>query len=226
MTAAYVPPLRFKVLTPLYDWVVSWSTAEDRFRPALVELVAEGNPAAILEIGCGTGSLSWQLAMRLPQASVTGLDADPDALAIAGAKGRGGSAPAFLRGDARSLAVESTSVDAVVASLFFHHLDDGGKAAVLGEIRRVLRPDGRLLIGDWGRPAGALAWLGFQAVRTLDGFENTRQHASGRFPDLLAAEGFDVGEEGTLAAIAGTLYLWTARIAGTPRPMELSKTLA
>lgn len=210
METGYVAPLRFKVLTPAYDWVVSWSSAEERFRPALVELVAASSPESILEVGCGTGSLVRLLAQRVPGARVTGIDADRDALAIASSK-QGAERIVFVRADARDMPLESASQDAAVTSLFFHHLDDRGKGEVLHEIRRVLRPAGRLVVGDWGEPVGLRARLGFQAVRWLDGRANTRAHADGGFPELLTAAGFDVQAQGRLAALAGTLYFWTAR---------------
>jgi ubiquinone/menaquinone biosynthesis C-methylase UbiE len=210
LSEEYVPPLRFRALTPIYDWVVAWSSAERRFRQALVELVAEGDPATIVEVGCGTGSLVRLLAARHPRARVLGLDADRDALAIAASK-PGNAGVTFVRGDARALPLRTASRDAVVTSLFFHHLDDAGKAQVLGEIRRVLRPAGRLLVGDWDAPEGLGSRIGFQAVRWLDGHANTQAHAAGEFPAILSRAGFRVEGRGRLQALAGTLGLWEAR---------------
>lgn len=208
MTRDYVPPLRFPILTPAYDWVVRWSSAEGRFRPMLVELVAASSPRAVLEIGCGTGSLCRLLGEALPGARVTGLDADRHALSIAARKS---PAARLVLGDARAMPLARASQDAVVASLFFHHLDDDGKARVLGEIRRVLCPSGRLLIGDWDRPRGFLPRLGFRAVSWLDGAASTRAHAEGRFPELVRAAGYELAPSGTCGALAGTLGLWEAR---------------
>lgn len=210
MPPAYLPPLRFSFLTPLYDWVVSWSSAETSFRPALVELAAQGEPRHVLELGCGTGTLTWALARRLPVANVTGIDADHGALHIARQKGDGALRPTFLRGDARSLP-EVEPVDVVVASLFFHHLDGDGRQRVLAQIHHVLRPDGRLLIADWGRPRTLRESLRFQSVRMLDGYSRTAAHASGAFVDCVSAAGFSIAECASFSAIAGNVRIWSAR---------------
>jgi len=67
----------------LYDPVVALTMRERTFRSRLVAQVAAGEPAAVLEIGCGTGSLTVRLARALPSSSITGIDPDADALARA-----------------------------------------------------------------------------------------------------------------------------------------------
>ncbi len=208
----YVPPLRFHALTRFYDRIVAWTSAEARFRPALLELVASSPGALIVEVGCGTGTLTWMLAQRFPGARIAGVDLDQEALDLARAKSLDGvPAPAFREADARNLPFADGSADVVVTSLFFHHLLPQGKRQVLAEIRRVLRPGGQLVVADWGRPHSTFAAVRFLAVRLLDGFAVTRDHARGIFPARLHNAGFaDAAEKAWFGAPVGTIRLWQA----------------
>lgn len=75
----------------------------------------------------------------------------------------------------------SATFDLAVSSLFFHHLSSGTKQQVMNEIRRVIRPKGRLVIADWGKPRDIFARAGFGLVRLLDGFDSTRDSVLGTF---------------------------------------------
>lgn len=164
--ADFIPALRFRALTRLYDPLVRVTTRERAFKRALMEQVRPRSGARLLDLGCGTGTLTLQLAMAHPDARALGLDADAEALAIAARKaGESGAAIELHQGDARRLSFDDDSFDAVVSSLFFHHMSGAGKHEVLREVRRVLRPAGELHVADWGRPGNALSAAGFLLVR-------------------------------------------------------------
>jgi SAM-dependent methyltransferase len=106
--------------------------------------------ARVLEVGCGPGRLSIRLA-RQHRLNVTGLDLDPAmverARANADRLGNGDERrPAFLVGDAASLAFPDGSFDLVVSTFSMHHWAD--PTAGLAEIARVLRPGARALVWD------------------------------------------------------------------------------
>jgi ubiquinone/menaquinone biosynthesis C-methylase UbiE len=208
--ADFVPAAGRHGLTALYDPVVALTMRERTFRSRLVAQVAAGGPTALLEIGCGTGSLTALLAQALPAASITALDPDADVLARAQAKA---SSPEirWQGGSATQLPMADTSFDRVVASLVLHHLTTAEKHAALTEARRVLRAGGRLHIADWGAPRDPLMKAAFLALRTLDGFERTRAHARGELPALIAQAGFsDVRLHDRLRTGWGTLELLSA----------------
>jgi SAM-dependent methyltransferase len=64
------------------------------------------------------------------------------------------------------------------------------RRAALAEVRRVLRPGGRLLVCDVGRASDPVMRVAFFAVQVLDGFANTREHARGELPGIVSQAGF------------------------------------
>jgi ubiquinone/menaquinone biosynthesis C-methylase UbiE len=206
----YLPALRFHALTRWYDRVVATTTRSEECISRLVALASPATGAHVLDIGCGTGSLLAALASSRG-ATLAGLDADPEALALAKRKLPPGRV-ALHRGLAQRLPFADAVFDLVVSSLFFHHLPTEAKRQVLGEAARVLKPSGRLLVADWGAADGPSSKARFMLVRLLDGFETTRDSVEGTLPALIAATGFEQPREHPpLAVPLGTVRFWEAR---------------
>ncbi|GAA3168608.1 class I SAM-dependent methyltransferase [Streptomyces virens] len=109
-------------------------------RPAMLALAGEVAGRRILDAGCGSGPLS--AALRERGALVTGVDASAAMLALA--RRRLGEDADLHRADlADRLPFDDAVFDDVVASLVLHYLEDWGPT--LAEMRRVLRPGGRLI---------------------------------------------------------------------------------
>ena len=125
----------------------------------------------LLDVATGTGLVLRELARRpAPPASAVGLDASAAMLA------RVGPLPAgwrTVRGDATALPLADTSFDVAIAAYLLHLLEPAERAATLAELRRVVRPAGRLVtVTTWAaRPAGValLAGLARAAPATLGG---------------------------------------------------------
>jgi len=96
----------------------------------------------VLDVACGTGALTRTVAERVgPAGAVLGLDANPEMLAVA----RRLDAPIeWIEGRAEALPLPDASVDAVVSQFGLMFFDD--RAGALREMRRVLRPGGRLAV--------------------------------------------------------------------------------
>jgi ubiquinone/menaquinone biosynthesis C-methylase UbiE len=219
----YIPAAGWRVLTPLFDPVMAVTTRVRRWRGEVVDESLATSPGTILDVGCGTGTLAMELARRAPQARVIGLDGNPDILTRAAAKTREGAVEIeLLNGLADSIPLEDASVDCAISTLVFHHLSPATKVRALAEIRRVLRPDGRLVIADYGGPHDPPMRLAFLWVQLLDGFQNTRQHAAGQLPELIADAGFDVQTVDWLRTISGTLELLAASPNVPSRKDEMS----
>jgi ubiquinone/menaquinone biosynthesis C-methylase UbiE len=183
---------------------------ERTFRSRLVAQVAAGEPAAVLEIGCGTGSLTLRLAQALPSSSITGLDPDSEVLARARAKDPGRRIE-WREGTALGMPAAEHAFDRVVASLVLHHLRTADKRVALAEAYRVLRPGGSLHVADWGAPQDLAMQGAFLVLRALDGFAVTRAHARGELPAMIEQAGFvGVRRRDRLRTAWGTLELLCA----------------
>ncbi|MGE0066771.1 MAG: class I SAM-dependent methyltransferase [Solirubrobacterales bacterium] len=205
----YVPAAGRRVLTRLYDPVLALTTRERRFRALLLDQVLRDLPAeaTVVDVGCGTGTFAIALAGARPDLCVIGIDGDTDILALAERK-PGARAVTWRHGLAGRLPAEDTSAHTIVMSLLLHHLDPDGKRQALAETVRVLRPGGHLQIADWGRPHDLLMRGAFLLLQTLDGFENTRDHAAGRLPGLVQDAGLkDVTTYARLRTAWGSLDL-------------------
>ena len=209
---AYIPPLRFHFLTRFYDALVRWTTREAVFKEALLAQLGRAPGERLLDVGCGTATLSIALARRFPEARVVGLDADGAALGIARAKAADARVRLeFEQAFADRMPFPSGSFDTAVSSLFFHHLTRDVKAAALAEIFRVLRPGGALHVADWGRPTNLALRAGFLLVQALDGRGTTRDSVTGVLPEMISQAGFvDVRHTGDFATVLGTMALYSA----------------
>lgn len=122
------------------------------YRSIAADIAAAISPqAVVLEVGCGPGHLSIDMAVD-HGLDVTGLDLDPEMIARAQANTARRAAgaehvPTFVAGDAAALPFSDASFDVVVSTFSLHHWSD--PVAGLTEIARVLRPDGRALIWDF-----------------------------------------------------------------------------
>jgi ubiquinone/menaquinone biosynthesis C-methylase UbiE len=142
----FVPCMGGSVLTPFYDLIHRFSGGVG-LHAEMIRL-AELRPGFdVLDIGCGTGNLLLALARDHPDVDLVGLDPDHRALVRAARKAnRAGVGVRWRRGYAEELPHPDDSLDRVFSSLMLHHLAD--KDALLAEVRRVLRPDGLLVLAD------------------------------------------------------------------------------
>lgn len=208
----YVPALRFRWLTPAYDAVVRATTRERRFKSALIGQAQFQAGEQVLDLACGTGTLTLWIKQRHPGVDVRGMDGDSDILAIARRKARRAEvAVQFDQGLSFRLPYPDASFDKVLSSLFFHHLSWDDKQRTANELLRVLRPGGELHVADWGRATGPWMRTAFLIVQMLDGFANTQDNVDGRLIELFQGAGFaEVSQTATLSTLFGTLALYRA----------------
>jgi ubiquinone/menaquinone biosynthesis C-methylase UbiE len=206
----YVPAAGHSIFTPLYDTVNALAMRQGQWRPRLVErALSAGTSPRILDLGCGTGEMALAIARASQAVTLIGVDGDADVLERAAAKAQAAGVELELHEAlADHVPLPDANVDCIVSTLMFHHLEPSVKCAALAEARRVLRPGGRLLICDIGRASDPVMRAVFFAVQLLDGFPNTRAHARGELPEIIAQAGFsDVTIFGRYRTGGGTLDL-------------------
>lgn len=206
----YLPALKFRWLTPLYDPVLRWAFREQAMKSRLTADVALKPGERALDLGCGTGTLTLMLKASEPEAHVVGFDGDPAILERArGKAARIGAEITFQEGMAYELPYADGSFDVVVTSLMLHHLSQERKVRALREVSRVLRPSGRLHVADFGRPRTRLMR---SLAKVSEILEETSDGVEGRLPEMFHAAGLrDVEETAAFKTPLGMISLFRAR---------------
>ncbi len=203
----YIPALRWKGLTPLYDPILRWVMQENHFKKELIRQAQIRPGERVLDLGCGTATLTVMVKQTHPEAQVTGLDGDQNVLQIGRAKAeRVGVSLILDQGMAYDLPYPGASFDRVISSLMFHHLTTLDKQRAMKEVYRVLRPGGAFWIADFGRPLGLWAHLVSPLMARL---EEVSDNHKGLLLAMMEKAGFqEVGSPEHFANIFGTLYLY------------------
>ena len=202
-----------------------WRTAENSAGHLLPRLRED---ARILDVGCGPGTITADLARRVPAGSVVGLDRSPEVIEEAGATARraGVTNVELAVGDVYALDHPNDSFDVVHAHQVLQHLSD--PVAALREMGRVCRPDGIVAVRDsdysaftwWPAVPELDEWL--DVYRTVARGNDAEPDAGRRLKSWALAAGLDV-----VASTAGTWCfsepedvawwgdLWAERIVGS-----------
>jgi ubiquinone/menaquinone biosynthesis C-methylase UbiE len=147
----------------------------------------------VLDLGCGTGVLTRMIADNLDVKAggiSLGIDAAARMIRVAGKK-RASETCRFEVVAAEELPYENASFDAVVSSLFFHHVPIDLKKKALLEAFRVLRSQGRLVMADMHIPT---TWMGALVSHVSRWFfmqPEIGENIRGVLPSLIKQAGFD-----------------------------------
>jgi ubiquinone/menaquinone biosynthesis C-methylase UbiE len=129
-----------------------WGRREDCYRAHILQLAAIAPGEAVLDVGCGTGTLAIGAKNLAGCAGlVAGVDASPQM--ISRAKGKAAQAGAdvdFVEGTAQALPFADRSFDIVMSTTVIHCLPEAQRGHCFAEMGRVLKPRGRLLLVDFG----------------------------------------------------------------------------
>jgi demethylmenaquinone methyltransferase/2-methoxy-6-polyprenyl-1,4-benzoquinol methylase len=145
----------FDRIAGVYDLMNSAMTAgmHHRWRARAVDAAAVGRGDAALDVCCGTGDLTLELARRVgPEGRVLGSDFSERMLDLAREKAvpDGAARPVFEWADALSLPHDDGQFDAVTVGFGVRNLQD--LDAGIREMTRVLKPGGRLVILEITQP--------------------------------------------------------------------------
>jgi ubiquinone/menaquinone biosynthesis C-methylase UbiE len=208
----YTPALRFHFLTPFYDFLFRILLPENCIRHALLKLYEPEKGHTLLDAGCGTGKFTTLLASQFKDATIFAIDADPAALNILSQK----TAKQKIynlniqRQSATALSFQNHTFDAAYTSLLFCNLNDNDKHKTLQEIKRVLKPNAKLLIAEWGKPKTFYGKAGFFVLRIFGGSANLHLINKGIFSSILGRHHFKVHEKQYVNTAFGTIYFYVA----------------
>ena len=153
----------FSEIAPRYDWFNRLASCglDQRWRREALRRGTVERGMRLLDVCTGTGDLALlAAAVQQGQGEVVGLDMNGAMLGAARRKEqRRGRAVTWVRGDAQALPFRDGSFDRVLMGFSTRNLND--LMAGLGEMVRALRPHGRLIILETGRPANPIVRLGY-----------------------------------------------------------------
>ena len=128
-----------------YDrWLGRWA---ERLAEAVIDFAEFPGDGDLLDVGCGTGALTFALAKRWPQRRVIGLDLAEPFIAHARARGRLGPAPTFAVGDACALPYHDGQFAGAASQLVLMFIPKPERP--LREMLRVVRPGGTIAAALW-----------------------------------------------------------------------------
>ncbi|UCG10476.1 MAG: class I SAM-dependent methyltransferase [Dehalococcoidia bacterium] len=137
----------------------------DRIYEHLTSPIKRGQK--VLDIGCGTGSLTLRAAAK--GATVKGIDVNPEMLSVARRRAEAARFSPEIEfaemGVAELGSEPPESYDVVMSGLCFSELTADELAYTLKEINRILKPGGWLLVADEVRPQNPLKWLAHGLIR-------------------------------------------------------------
>jgi ubiquinone/menaquinone biosynthesis C-methylase UbiE len=194
----------------VYDQVQPFVTLgqEARMNRWIAERIRPPDGARVLDVGCGTGLLTVQIAEGAPGCFVEGIDASGPMIRVARQK-RTRPNCTFRQALAEELPYPNEHFDLVTSALFFHHVDRELKRRCLTEIYRTLKPGGLLVIADMDKPYTIMGWLLSYGAWLLFRQPEIKENLDGVLREEVGQSGFDAIED--RGQFSGYIRVFSAR---------------
>lgn len=138
---------KYQEIAPDYDQ--RWQSYINRTLSFLDSWAEIPTEATVLDLPCGTGEFEHLLLAKNPTQKIVGVDISEAMLQIAQQKYENYPNVSFHTAKASDLPFDSNCFDRIICANSFHYFDD--PIAALNEMKRVLNPNGKLIILDWCR---------------------------------------------------------------------------
>jgi ubiquinone/menaquinone biosynthesis C-methylase UbiE len=207
--------------SPLYDWMTWWCFlplgGEVRCRREFVRWFDIGPGQKVLSLCCGTGTMEACIADAVPNAGIVAVDLGTGQIARARQKNRSRNVD-FRVANAADTGLADDSFDRVLITLALHEMPAELRLRVIGEARRLCKPDGRVIAIEHGRPPTFAAWLlrhlwWFTWIPGNPEAATTRDLQRRGLDNEMAAAGLRVVER------YATRWSWIEGYSGIPQPM-------
>jgi ubiquinone biosynthesis O-methyltransferase len=173
------------------------ATTERLERQLVLELIGDVSGRRVLDLGCGDGEFALELTKR--GAVVTGIDSSPAMIDAAKKRATQHNADiTFQVATAEQLPFAAEQFDVVTAITILCFVEEAGP--VFCEIARVLRPGGRLVIGELGK------WSTWAAARRLRAWLGSQLWRRGRFRTANELRGLARQAGLTVESLRGAIY--------------------
>jgi ubiquinone/menaquinone biosynthesis C-methylase UbiE len=116
--------------------------------PPLLQKFSRNDSFSILDVGCGPGSLTMDLARTFPKAQITAIDLSFPYLKQAQKRMKKFPRVGFMQANAEELPFKDQAFDATVSCFMFHELPRDAREKVIQEMMRVRRTDGISVVTD------------------------------------------------------------------------------
>lgn len=194
------------ILAPIYDRYCPLIGLGRAFRQKTLGFAEVKPGESVLDVGCGTGVLTRLAALVVGQTGYA-VGIDPAAKMIGVAKKNAlkeVSRAEFRLAVIEDLPFEDNRFDCVLSSAMLHHLPPDLKVKGLSEVRRVLKPGGRLVLVDVDKPTIFLWWV---LLWPLLFWSFTEDQVKGKLGTLFFRGGFSAEKVGSWG---GFLGFWKA----------------
>lgn len=184
---SYIPAFNITLLTPFYDPILKWGMREDTFKQYLLDQSHLVAGLKVLDLGCGTGTLTIKLKLTQPVVSLVGVDGDLKVLQIAKEKSLVANQNIeWNQGLAHFLPYPDCSFDRVISSLMIHHLTAANKIKAFQEVYRILKPGGEFHLLDFTKPT---RWMMRLISIPIGRMEEADDNIRGLLPEMLQKAG-------------------------------------
>ncbi len=179
----FIPAAHWQFLTPYYHGFMKLVFGK-RYQK-IADLIQLQPGDKVLDVGCGPGEILRLLCLKYPDHEFTGLDMDPEILAIA--RKNLPSAVNLTQGSADALPFLAGQFEVITSSLMIHHLTPEQKQKMMWEVYRVLKPGGRFYLFDFAPPT---SWCGKIFTTIFRKAEQLDDALTGKYRIFLEEAGF------------------------------------
>ncbi|WP_314153543.1 class I SAM-dependent methyltransferase [Rouxiella badensis] len=175
----------------------------------LSALLTPYSDALVVDLGCGAGHASFAVSKSVKKVIAYDLSAEMLAVVKHAAADRGLKNIETRQGYAESLPFEDASVDVAISRYSAHHWHDVG--AALREVRRILKPGGKVVMMDIASPGHPVLDVHLQTIEKLRDTSHVRNYSSGEWFQLFNEAGIRI-ESLTTGKLTLEFSSWVARL--------------